>query len=442
MKKITGKVLALSLSGAMLVSVAALTGCGDGNSNAENTLRIYNCYEYIDETLLDKFETEYEAKTGEDIEVEYSCFDTPEDCYNSLKIDGSAYDLICPSDYMIEKMAREGMLEEIELPSGGNYMQNVSPFIKETFESITFDGKSLANYAAGYMWGTLGLVYDSATVDADDMNSWSILWGGKYDEKFTIKDSVRDTYFIGLARYHADELEQYRSEYLAGGTLEEYQSKLKAAFNDTSENTVNSVKDILMDLKSRSWGMEVDDGKDYIIRGETQVYFAWSGDAVYAMDEAESEDLNEEDRKTLCYSVPEEGSNIWFDGWCVPKGAVNKDLALEFIDFLSRPDNVIANMEYIGYCSCIAGDEIFEWVVENYGVEGGEYSVDLGYFFGDHGIDWIGGDEYTVTTDTVGRQFSALYPEKSVLDRCVVMNYFPDADNERINNMWSEIKIG
>ena len=299
MKRFTGKVLAFTLCGAVLASSAAMAGCGDrSSSGSENTLRIYNCYEYIDETLLDKFEAEYEAKTGEDIEVEYSCFDTPEDCYNSLKIDGSAYDLICPSDYMIEKMAREGMLEEIMLPSGGNYMQNVSPFIKETFESITFDGKSLADYAAGYMWGTLGLVYDSAAVPAEDMNSWSILWDGKYDGKFSIKDSVRDTYFIGLARYHAEELLTYKAAYESGGSLADYQESLKAAFNDTAAETVSAVGDILSDLINRSFLIEVDDGKDYIIRGETQVYFAWSGDAVYAMDEAESEDLDEEDRKT------------------------------------------------------------------------------------------------------------------------------------------------
>lgn len=425
MKKTLSNILAAVFCGTAVASAMVFSGC------SKPDLRIYNCYEYIDEELVDKFVDWYKQQTGEKIKVEYTCFDTPEDCYNSLKIDGSAYDLICPSDYMIEKMARENMLEEITMPADGAYMTNVSPFIKDTFESITFEGKNLANYAAGYMWGTLGLVY-SENVSADDMKSWSTLWDGKYNKKFTIKDSIRDTYFISLAKHHAAVLGEYRTAYLAGGSLEEYRANLSATFNDTKAETVNAAKNILIDLKNNSWGMEVDDGKDYIIRGDTDVYFAWSGDAVYAMDEAESDDLNEGDRKTLYYSVPEEGSNIWFDGWCVPKGANNKELALKFIDFISMPENVIANMEYIGYVSCVGGNTVYDWVVDNFGDENGEYTVDLGYFFGD--------GDYTVTYDVMGRQFSALYPDKAVLDRCVVMNYFPNAENDRITDMWMSVK--
>ena len=424
MKKTNGKILALSLAALVAVpSVATFAGC---KKSAD--LRIYNCYDYIDESLIEDFRNYYKEKTGKDIKVEYSCFDTPEDCYNSLKIDGSAYDLVCPSDYMIEKMAREDMLEEISLPQDGAYNKNVSPFIKDKFEQISWDGKSLSDYAAGYMWGTLGLVYNTKNVNSEDMKSWSYLWNDAIKNRFTIKNSVRDTYFIGLAEYYKDKLEEYKSI----KDEAEYASKLKAAFNDTEESTVNAVKDILNDLKKRSKGLEVDSGKDDILKGTIDVYFAWSGDAVYAMErglyDENGNDLPENKKVLLDYSVPEEGSNVWFDGWCVPKGSVNKELALEFIDFISQPENVIKNMEYIGYVSCMAGDKVFNWVKETYGSEEGK-TTDLSYFFGN--------GDYSVTSDSL--TLFAQYPEKEVVNRCVVMNYFSDEANERITNMWIDV---
>lgn len=420
MKKRT---LTLLLALAMSVSSFGFVGCG-----GEPDLRVYNCFDYIDETLLTEFENYMFEKTGDRIRVEYSTFDTPEDCYNQLKIYPDHYDLVCPSDYMIEKMAKEDMLEEITMPADGWYKQNLSPFIKEKFEEISWGDKNLSNYAAGYMWGTLGLVYNSATVTDDEMKSWSSLWNRTGD--FTIKDSVRDTYFIGLAKHYNTELLARKAEYLEGGSLAEYQAALKEMLNDTKASTVDAVKNSLIELKNKSFGLEVDSGKDDIISGNTDVYFAWSGDAVYALDEGDSL----ASPVTLKYSVPEEGSNIWFDGWCVPKNAKNKELAIEFIDFMSKPENVIQNMEYIGYVSCIAGEEIFDWVTDTYGANDGE-GVNLNYFFKTSGSS----ENYSVVTDVVGRQFSAQYPSEEVINRCVVMNYFPSEANDRITSMWIAI---
>ena len=426
MKKTNGKILALSLAALVAVpSVATFGGCAK-----EADLKIYNCYDYIDESLISEFESYYKEKTGKDIRVEYSCFDTPEDCYNSLKINGAAYDLVCPSDYMIEKMAREDMLEEISLPADGAYNKNVSPFIKDKFKEIGWDDKTLSDYAAGYMWGTLGLVYNTEKVNGENLKSWSYLWNDELKGRFSIKDSVRDTYFVGLAKYYKDELDSLKSS--VGQSS--YSARLKEIFNDTSENTVNAVKNELKNLKSRSKGLEVDTGKDDIIKGNIDVYFAWSGDAVYAMEtglyDENGSELSENSKVYLDYVVPEEGSNVWFDGWCVPKGAAHKDLALEFIDFISEPANVIKNMEYIGYVSCIAGEEVFAWVQENYSSESGK-TTDLSYFFGN--------GNYSVTSEELS--FFAQYPAKNIIDRCVVMNYFPDEANERITNMWVEVLV-
>ena len=169
----------------------------------------------------------------------------------------------------------------------------------------------------------------------------------------------------------------------------------------------------------------MDDGKETIIKGDSDIYFAWSGDAVYTMTEAEEAGVS------LEYSVPVEGSNVWFDGWCVPKGSRKIAEAIKFIDFLSKPENVVRNMDYLGYVSVIGGDKVFDYVKETYEETDGEHAIDLSYFFGS--------GDYTVKTSNLKGMFCAQYPSLDVINRCVVMNYFADADNERINTMWMEV---
>ena len=424
--KIKNRILSIILSLALTLPVLAVTGCSDAV-----TFRISNCEDYIDEDLLDEFEDYYKEKTGTKIKVEYTTFGTLEELYTNIKR-GDKYDLVCPSDYMIEKMAREGMLKPLNLDANGTYNTTVSPFIKSTLESVKWGENSeysLATYSAGYMWGTLGLVYNDAKIsNKNDMKSWSSLWDDKYEDKFTIKNSMRDTYFIGLAKHFKTELIAQKLLYSTGLiTLDEYRANLSAYFNNSETSVINSVEQELQTLKAKSWGLEVDSGKNDIVLGNTDIYFAWSGDAVYAMDEAE------EDGVILSYEVPEEGSNLWLDGWCIPQTSNNEDIANEFIEFISTPNAVKRNMDYIGYVSCIAGEEIFDYVVDTYGDSEGEYIVDLTYFFGN--------GNYVVKTDTLGRQFSAQYPEKSVIDRCVLMNYFNDTANEKITTMWTKISV-
>ena len=186
---------------------------------------------------------------------------------------------------------------------------------------------------------------------------------------------------------------------------------------------------MLKELKANLYGFEVDSGKNDIIDGKINVNFAWSGDAVFAMDEADLAGVN------LGYIVPEEGSNVWFDGWVMPKNA-NEELALEFLNFISTPEAAIRNMDYIGYTSCIAGDEVFERAVENYEVVGGEYTIDLNYFFGGEE-----GGKYVIKTDSLYRQFATQYPSKEIVVRCAVMDMFKDKTLEDINTMWNNVKF-
>ena len=204
---------------------------------------------------------------------------------------------------------------------------------------------------------------------------------------------------------------------------------LAKIFPDTETNTVDIVSESLKDLKHNVYGFEVDSGKKDMAAGKIAINFAWSGDAAYTLDTADEYS----DGAQLYYAVPKEGSNIWFDAWVMPKGA-NKELAQFFVNFISSPECAISNMDYIGYVSVIAGSEVFAYVKKNYEEADGKLSSDLSYFFGS--------GEYKINYGNPYGKFAAQYPDKDVIGRCVVMNYFPEEANKRINDMWADVKIG
>lgn len=435
-------------------------GCASKDNSAEGDeiiLRVCSWEDYIwDEEDTDYIDMCYEFENfmrekGKNVTVSYSTFGTNENLYNDLKIaNGYLYDVVCPSDYMIEKMAREGMLAKLtdidaDFKTNSTYSANVSPYIKQIFEEdITWSDEgvkmTLGDYAAGYMWGTMGYVYrltDKIPDIDEEMLDWTSIWDEAYRHRVTIKDSVRDSYFVGIAYVYKDELEQLKEDYDNGVvTFDEYKTRLTEIFNRVDEDTVDKVEKALSSLKDNLFGFEVDSGKNDIVTGKIDVYFAWSGDAVYAMDEAE---VDENSPVELYYAVPMQGSNVFFDGWCIPEKAQQKEIALEFINFLAQPENAIANMDYIGYTTAIAGenDEILDWAMETYELsseepeEEGFYKADLSYFFHNDAV---------LYTDVKGRQFETQFPTEDIIERCVFMHYFDIETNERINLMWENIK--
>jgi len=286
------------------------------------------------------------------------------------------------------------------------------------------------------MWGTMGLIYNMDKYNAEDLNSWSKLYDQKFSGKITIKDSIRDSYIMSLGIVYKDELLSLKDKLNSGEILEaEYKEKISEVFNRVDEKSIREVRDALIELKSNLYGFEVDAGKNDILTGKIDVNFAWSGDAAYAIYES-----NEgEGYSKLGYVVPEEGSNVWFDGWVLTKDA-DEELALEFMDFMSRPEIAVRNMDYIGYTSCIAGTEdtsVFDYILDCYGNDEGEYTVDLKYFFDPECTT----DAYVVRTDEIGRQFSAQYPTEQEILRCAVMNNFSAQELELVNKMWNEVKL-
>ena len=444
--------------GLFLLNALSLTACGSGET--QEVLRIYNWEDYIstedDEEggtvdLIAAFEEAYDCK------VEYSTFGTNENMYNELQINPGSYDLVCPSDYMIMKMIKEDMLEPFseDFKQNSAYAENVSPYIRNIFESnyalVEENGKQVrhywSDYSIGYMWGTMGFMYNPEAVSEEAVSSWLAL--DRYTDpedgvlnRATLKDSVRDTYFYALACVYNEELKELAAKHDEGGlTDEEYTAAVAKIMNRTDEESGEKARLYLRNVKKNIYGFEVDGGKNDMVTGKINVNFCWSGDAAFAIWE-----VSEEAGKSLYYSVPDYVSNVWFDGWVIPKGG-NVSLAEKFLDFISTPENAISNMNYIGYTSVIAGDQVYEdFILDSFAVDEADFEEDteyeeynVGYFFTDDPAEW---KNYTFTaeTDDIKGMLGAQYPTKEVVTRCAVMQYFDEQANNRINQMWEDVK--
>ena len=425
-------------------ALTSLTGCG---TKYDARLVVYNWEDYIyegtdetgkrvDDSLVKKFEKYYNEKTGLKIKVEYENFSTNEEMYQQISMGAIKADLVCPSDYMIQKMANEGMLEKFSYDdktgkyedSLKNFADNGSPFIKDRFKNEKLiSGESFLQYAVPYFWGTMGFTYNPDYFEEDEVSTWEALWSNdaKFKKQFSLKDSMRDTYVAAIFHVYKDEIAALDD------TAEDFNTKLSAIFNRCDDATIAKVKDALLEAKKKTvFGFEVDEGKDDIVRGTYNANLAWSGDAIYAMDSAEEGDTP----KYLNYALPKEGSNVWFDGWVMPKGS-NKELAEEFVNFICAPENAVLCMDAVGYTSPIVGDAMWEYVQETYAAEEDVENtdeVDLSFYFGKEA-------KIKVDAEERGRQFDAQYPTEEALKRCCLMKDFGDQQT-KVEKMWGEVK--
>lgn len=424
------------------------------------TLRVCSWEEYIDEggwdeaielenktitsdkSMVEDFEEWYYQTYNKKVKVEYSCLGTNEELYNMLTL-GDDYDLICPSEYMIMKLMAQGWLE----PFSQNfydtsdpynyYAKGVSPFIKNVFDTNKINGESWSRYAAAYMWGVTGIVYNPEEVTQQEASTWKIINNSKFKRQITIKDNVRDSMFAAIGAIKSDEL---TSE--AFKNSPDYKEKLAEQMNDTSESTVDSVCAYLQLVKDNAYSFETDSAKADMVTGKVSAGYQWSGDAVYTMNKAD------EDGVSLDFAVPEECTNMYFDGWVMLKSGINgndekKQAAESFINFISIPDNAVRNMEYIGYTSAISGGEdttVYEYAKYNYEAEEDTdvITYPLGYFFSGDSND----ERYMLVAskEQLNRQLLAQYPSEEVMNRSAIMQYFNDEDNARINQMWISVR--
>ncbi len=386
---------------AITLSLSALTAEA---ADRAHTLKIYNWADYIDETVLDDFKVWYKEQTGEEVEIIYQLFDINEIMLAKIERGKEDFDVVCPSEYIIERMLRNDMLLPIDKDFGDtpNYLQHISPYIIDRFNKIDGSGKNANDYAVGYMWGTTGLLYNTRYVTREEASTWSALHNEKFAKKIFIKDAFRDVYGTMLI--------YLRQKELAEGT-----TTLDELMYDSSDESIADVEAFLKKAKRLVAGWEADFGKEMMTKEKAYINLTWSGDAVWAIEEAAEVDV------PLDYVVPKEGSNVWFDGWVIPKYAVNTKAARYFINFMCRPDIAIRNMDEIGYVSVIASPEVLEAQSDDELTE----TVDASYFFGE-GAEAV-------------KLNPVQYPDKTVIERCAMM-HDSGARTPKMLEMWARIK--
>lgn len=387
-----------------ILLLLALTGCYNSGEPRERVLKIYNWADYIGEGVLEDFQAYYKEQTGENIRIVYQTFDINEIMLTKIEKGHEDFDVVCPSEYIIERMLKKHLLLPIDtnFAHSPNYMNNVAPFIRKQINKLSQPGEKASRYAVCYMWGTAGILYNRAYVPDSVALSWDCLWNKKYAGKILMKDSYRDAYGTAVIYAHAKELKE--------GTV-----TVEELMNDYSPRAMELAEKYLKALKPNIAGWEADFGKEMMTKNKAWLNMTWSGDAIWAIEEANAVGVD------LDYEVPEEGSNIWYDGWVIPKYARNPEAASYFINFMCRPDIALRNMDFCGYVSSIATPEILEEKIDTTL----HYYSDLSYFFG------LGAD--SVQIDKIQ------YPDRKVVERCAMIRDFGDKTKE-VLDIWSRIK--
>ena len=284
----------------VLLALVMLLVAGCGGNKDQLAINVYNWGDYMDEGLLLQFEQE----TG--IKVNYDTYNRNEDLYNELKKKNSNYDVCVPSDYMIERMIKEGMLAPISRDGITN-----RKYIKERFKTMPFDPDGI--YSVPYFWGTVGIVYNTKAVQ-EPVDSWGILWNSKYKGKILMLDSPRDAFIVA-------------------------EKKLGYSLNTMDKTEIEAAKQLLILQKPILLAYVNDNMKNMMINEDAVLAVAWSGEAVHMI----------ENNNNLAFAIPKEGTNLWLDSMVIPENSQHKKEAEMFIDFMSRPDIALRNAVYMGY---------------------------------------------------------------------------------------------
>ncbi len=276
------------------------------------TLNVYNWGEYIsvDDGEDGSYDVNaaFEELTG--IDVVYSNFASNEELYAKLKMGGSQYDIIIPSDYMISRMLNEGMLKKLNFENIPNFAM-----IDDTHKNPEYDPTN--EYSVPYLWGIVGIIYNTTLVDEeDDVATWDILWNEKYANNILMFSNSRDTFGIALKR-------------------------LGYSFNTTSEAEIRAAAQSLVEQKPIVQAYVMDEIFDKMIGGEAALAPYYAGDAITMMA----------DNPDLAFAVPVEGTNIFVDAMCIPNTCKNQEAAEMYINFMCETLVALKNAEYVGYAT-------------------------------------------------------------------------------------------
>jgi spermidine/putrescine transport system substrate-binding protein len=354
--------------------------------------------------VIEEFESWYEAETGEKVRVIYQTFDINETMLSKIEKGQEDYDVVCPSDYIIERMLKSDLLLPIDRDFGDtpNYIDdNLSPYIRACFDKMDGGGKNANDYSVGYMWGTTGILYNASHVTDEEASTWDVIRNPKFADRIFIKDSARDVYSQIILKI--------KENGIADGSV-----TMDGLMNYTSDEDIAAVEAYMKEAKELVAGWEADFGKDQMVQELGYVNLTWSGDAVWAIEEAKEAGVD------LRYALPKEGFTVWFDGWVIPKYAQNIKAAKYWINFMSRPDIVIRNVDVTGYVSVSGAPEVMEAFMDE------EYEpIDLSYFFGPEAT--------AVPANPV------LYPAREDIERSTQEHDWGE-NTPKLIEMWSRIK--
>lgn len=289
---------------AVLASGGAFYYFAGAKDAGSKKLIVYNWGDYVDPKTIELFEEE----TG--ISVTYEEYETNEIMYPKILSGAIAYDVVCPSDYMIQRMIENDLLAKLNLDNIPN-IKNMDSIYME--QSRSFDPDNA--YSVPYCVGTVGILYNKTMVH-EPVDSWDILWDSKYADSILMQDSVRDAFAVALKR--------------RGYSL-----------NSSKVDQLIQAKDDLIAQKPLVQAYVVDQVRDKMIGNEAALGVIYSGEAGYTKRE----------NPNLEYVIPKEGSNVWIDSWVIPKNAKNKENAEKFINFMCRPDIALMNFEYLTYAT-------------------------------------------------------------------------------------------
>lgn len=295
------RLIRVLLAGVLACSVVGAAGCGS-KGGAKGSLTVFSYGEYMDPDVLDQFTEE----TG--IEIKYEESLTPEEMYTKYKSGAIKYDLLCSTDYMLQRFIEEGEFQKIDRGALENG-ENIGDKYWEL--ASAFDPGN--EYTVPYFWGTLGILYDTSRVKAP-VDSWEVLFNGDYAGEVIMQNSMRDTYMAAL-------------KYLG------------YSLNTNDENEIRQAQELLLKQKPDVQAYLVDEARDEVVAGNAVMAVVYSGEAY----------LGHQYNEDLAYVIPKEGSNVWLDAWGVTKHCEDLEAAQKFLDFLCREDIAKKNFEYIYY---------------------------------------------------------------------------------------------
>ena len=434
-------------------SMLILCNCDNKNVIKENKviyLRILNSEDYIykqiknenEKDLIIQFE-DYMQTKGKTVKVIYDTFDTQEDVLNILKSNKKKYDLVCISDYMIQKFIKSDLIipfDKYKIPNyyDMNSTHHCSNFVYQKLSMINIKNNNFNDYALCYMWGTVGITYNPnyykfkkrgiKTFEIiKDMNDWNSLWNKKYKNAISIKNSIRDVFFIGLLNVFKKQIEN--ANYNEKNVIFNYGNEK----DKNAKDHIEIVKKKIIQLKKNIYGFECDSGKEDIVTEKIGINLSWSGDAIYSIKKAKKEK-----NLDLYYSIPTTGTNLWFDCWVMLKNA-DVNLSSEFLNFISDSKNAIKNMEYTGFTSAIISDDIFNYFKQKYNNNVGNYKYDLTYFFIKNKFDknkYI----FNISENDKNKQIVAQFPEEKKINSLMIIEDY-GLNNNLLLKMWIDFKI-